>query len=278
TPWELIRHGYLTPAHADMTGDHYEGRSLETDSKGQFVARQVEQVFEGRGRKTSKIVADVVQRSVGRRGVMLFAATAQHAQEIMESLPPGNSRMIGGSINTGKSERAKLIADFKAMRFKYIVSVGILTTGFDAPHVDVIAVLRATESPGLFQQIIGRGLRLFDGKEDCLVLDYAENIERHGLAGDLFDPKIRPSGIKEPLEGEGIRVVCPDCGFDNHFSPRENLAGFDIDRQGYFIAEDGERVTDEEGRGQPAHFGRRCNAMIDASGGKVDRCGYRWEG
>src|SRR5699024_7998984 len=66
--------------------------------------------------------------------------------------------------------------------------------------------------------------------------------------------------------------------FDNHFSPRENLAGFDIDRQGYFIAEDGERVTDEEGRGQPAHFGRRCNAMIDASGGKVDRCGYRWEG
>ena len=53
-----------------------------------------------------------------------------------------------------KAERETLINDFKQQRFKYIVSVGTLTTGFDAPHVDVVAVLRATESASLFQQTL----------------------------------------------------------------------------------------------------------------------------
>ena len=65
----------------------------------------------------------------------------------------------------------------------------MLTTGFDASHVDVIAILRATESVGLMQQIIGRGLRIDAGKKDCLVLDYAENIERHCPDGDVFNPE-----------------------------------------------------------------------------------------
>ena len=93
----------------------------------------------------------------------------------------------------------QLINDFKAQKFKYIVSVGTLTTGFDSPHVDTIAVLRATESASLFQQIIGRGLRLCDGKSDCLVLDYASNIERHELEGDLFTPKITAYRAKESV-------------------------------------------------------------------------------
>ena len=102
---------------------------------------------------------------------MLFAATVRHAEEVMASLPPDLSAMITG--DTPKGERASIIARFKARRIKYLVNVAVLTTGFDAPHVDVIAILRKTESVGLLQQIIGRGLRLHDDKRDCLVLDYA---------------------------------------------------------------------------------------------------------
>ena len=91
---------------------------------------------------------------------MLFAPTVQHAKEILDSLPPDNSRMIGGEVNMAKVEREKLINDFKQQRFKYIVSVGTLTTGFDAPHVDTIAVLRATESASLFSTDNRTGLRL----------------------------------------------------------------------------------------------------------------------
>lgn len=77
-----------------------------------------------------------------------------------------------------------LIEDFKAQRFRYLVNVAVLTTGFDAPHVDLIAILRPTESVSLYQQIVGRGLRLAPGKTDCLILDYAGNPH------DLYAPEV----------------------------------------------------------------------------------------
>ncbi|MFO6484435.1 hypothetical protein ACLBR5_13415 [Escherichia coli] len=67
-----------------------------------------------------------------------------------------------------------LIEDFKAQRFRDPGYVAVLTTGFDAPHVDLIAILRPTESVSLYQQIVGRGLAS-SGKTDCLILDYAGN-------------------------------------------------------------------------------------------------------
>ena len=158
---QLIERGYLTPPHAEI--DHAEGydtAGLELNSRGQFDAKQVEQTFEGKGRLTSFIVADIVAKSHNRNGVLIFAATVQHALEIMESLPPDNSEIITGS--TSKSDRETIISRFKARRFKYLVNVAVLTVGFDAPHVDVVAILRATESVRLLQQIIGRGLRLVD--------------------------------------------------------------------------------------------------------------------
>ena len=58
--------------------------------------------------------------------------------------------------------------------------MGVLTTGFNAPAVDLIAMLRPTKSAGLYVQMVGRGSRLSPGKENCLVLDFAGNIETHG--------------------------------------------------------------------------------------------------
>lgn len=273
---ELIDMGFLTPAHADPDhAESYEAAGLQLNRQGKFEASDLERVFEGRGRLTSQIVADVVAHSHGRRGVMLFAATVQHAKEIMESLPPINSRMLGGDVNMGKSEREQLVNDFKAMKFKYLVSVATLTTGFDAPHVDLIALLRATESPGLLQQIIGRGLRLCDGKEDCLVLDYAENIDRHQLHSDLFKPQIKVKGAKGG--GGTIQAVCPSCGFENEFSARPNPDQFNVSQDGYFLDLSGLPV-EVEGQPMPAHFGRRCNGQVKSlvARGVYERCDQRW--
>lgn len=79
--------------------------------------------------------------------------------------------------------------------------MAVLTTGFDAPHVDLIAILRPTESVSLYQQIVGRGLRLCDGKQDCLILDYAGNPH------DLYTPEVgsrKPHGDSQP-----VQVFCP---------------------------------------------------------------------
>ena len=63
---------------------------------------------------------------------------------------------------------------------KYLVNVNVLTTGFDAPNIDCVALLRPTNSPGLYYQMVGRGFRLCEGKTDCLVLDFGGNVLRHG--------------------------------------------------------------------------------------------------
>lgn len=277
TTRELVMQGFLTIAHADPAhAEGYDASRLALNSRGKFEAAEVEQVFEGRGRLTAQIVADVVEKSAGRMGVMIFAATVDHAKEIMESLPPDNARMIGGDVNMGKKDRAALIADFKAMRFKYIVSVGTLTTGFDAPHVDVIAVLRKTESPGLFQQIIGRGLRLHDQKADCMVLDYAGNVQFHDLQHDLFEPQISVKGKSEGVGGD-FPVVCPECGFENLFLARKNEAGYGVDDEWYFVDEYEERVQNASGGYIPAFYGRRCCGQVRGDRpGIWERCHHRW--
>jgi DNA repair protein RadD len=274
---KLIDMEFLTPAHADPEAihDHYQAANLQLNSRGQFDQKEIERVFEGRGRLTAQIVADIVQHSRGRNGVMIFAATVQHAKEIMESLPPDNSRMLGGDVNMGKVDRERLVDDFKAMRFKYVVSVGTLTTGFDAPHVDVVAIMRATDSPGLLQQIIGRGLRLHPSKSDCLVLDYAENIDRFSLHDDLFRPTIRVKG--SGIKGEGMIVTCPSCGFDNEFSGRLNPDNYDYSPDGYFLDPLGNPVETEHGP-MPSHHGRRCTGQVKSGTdlGVYVRCEHRW--
>lgn len=270
---KLIDQGYLTKPVIGVTGgDSYDTDALEMTGSGKWKQSTVDRAFVGQGRKTAAIVSDVVQKSVERKGVMLFAATVQHAMEIMDSLPPAISRMIGGNINTAKHERKKLVSDFKARKFKYLVSVQTMTTGVDFTHVDAIAILRATESVSLLQQIIGRGLRIDDDKDDCLVLDYAENLERHCPDGDIFNPEIK-AGMASG-EASYIEAECAECGITNTFSARKNPDQFEVDKYGYFVDLAGARIETDSGP-MPAHYGRRCQGLVKRGATHV-QCAHRW--
>lgn len=267
----LIDQGYLTPPRiGDIGSDHYETLHMEVNSRGRFDKADIDRAYHGHGRKTAYIVADVIAKSRDREGVMLFCASIEHAEEAFASLPPKLSAIVTGK--TKSSERHRILTRFKAREIKYLVNVDVLTTGFDAPHVDVIALLRATESVSLMQQIIGRGLRIDDGKDECLVLDYAENLERHCPDGDIFNPDIKAAF--QSGEKEAIAAECPDCGAENEFSARKNDDGFDIDQWGYFVDLAGNRIETEHGP-MPAHFGRRCLGM-KKSGPTYLQCSHRW--
>jgi DNA repair protein RadD len=270
----LLDLGFLTPLRAgEINASKYETDGLKVQSNGQFSAATVKAAFEGWGRRTAAIVADVVAQTQDATGVMLFAATRQHAREIMASLHPDNSALIDGE--TPKGERERIVKNFKAGKFLYLVSVGTLTTGFDAPNVSHIAILRATESVSLLQQIMGRGMRLFDGKTECVVFDYAGNFEKHCPDGDLYAPQVKAAYQSEG--GDPIEAVCESCSRVNMFSARPNDSGFLIDVNGYFADLTGERIVTQNHKGEevpmPAHFGRRCQHSHLRTG---ERCDYYW--
>lgn len=270
---DLIEQGFLTPPVIGQIGaDGYDTSGLALNSRGQFDADAVDRAYHGHGRKTAAIVADVVAQSRDRHGVMFFAATIQHAQEVMASLPPEFSAMVTGE--TPRAQRDSIIRRFKERRIKYLVNVSVLTTGFDAPHVDVIAILRKTESVGLLQQIIGRGLRLSDGKADCLVLDYTTNLDDHCHDGDLFAPVIKAS--KGGEGGGGITACCPSCGYENQFTANPQYLDYKLDAAGYILDLDGQQVMSDFGP-IAGHYGRRCLGLVQAGPrGEWSRCEHRW--
>jgi len=268
---ELIGQGFLTPPVAHKGDEHYDTLAMQLNAQGKFDQGDIDRAYHGHGRKTAKIIEDVVNRSRYRQGVMIFAASIQHAIECLASLPPELSAIVTG--DTPKDERARILTRFKAREIKYLVNVSVLTTGFDAPHVDVVAILRATESLGLFQQIIGRGLRIDDGKEDCLILDYAENIDRHCPDGDLFAPMVK-TGRQKSGDAEPVEAECESCSHINKFSARPNDGGYEVDAFGYFVDYEGDRIETDFGF-LPAHFGRRCENH-SLMGGQFIRCHQRW--
>ena len=263
---DLLADGYLTKPVLGKNALRYETSGLVLDKKGRFDSHAIDEAFIGKGRLTSDIVSDIVRTTQGYSGVMIFAQTIQHAEEVLESLPAHISGIVHSKLKTNK----RTMKFFEQKIIKYIVNVDCLTVGIDWPHVDCIALLRRTESSRLLQQIIGRGLRIEPGKEYCLILDYADNFPVHFPNGDPFDPKIK---AKAPGEPEKIPVLCPDCNHENLFSMRPNDAGYGYHQNGYFKWIDtGDIVLDKESRPVPSHFGRRC-CGLERNG---DRCGYKW--
>lgn len=242
----MIQNKYLTtPVKIDIPVTCYDFSEL-TEKDRMYTAAEVEEILKSQKRLTPFIIKNIIDitQHYHRQGVMIFSSSVRHAEEIMSYLPDDDCRLVLG--DTEMKDRNQIIEDFKNKKFKYLVNVSVLTTGFDAPHVDVIAILRPTESNSLYQQIVGRGLRLSEGKKDCYVLDYT------GMGHDIFSPEIsdkRPGKDTVP-----VQVTCPVCEFENNF-------------WGY-ADDDGEIIE---------HFGRKCKgATQDPATLEITPCGFRF--
>lgn len=240
----MIKNKFLTqPVKVDIPVTCYDFSEL-TDKNRMYTMAEVEELLKNQKRLTPLIVKNIIDitERFERKGVMIFSSTVKHAEEILSHLPGHEARLVVG--DTDISTRDKIIEDFKNRKFKYLVNVSVLTTGFDAPHVDVVAILRPTESNALYQQIVGRGLRLDPGKTDCFILDYT------GMGHDIFTPEI--SDKKPAKESVPVSITCPQCGFENNFW---GLVDFD-----------GEVIE---------HFGRKCRgAKHNSKTLEVTPCGF----
>ena len=276
---EMLNQGYICPMDIGSVRETYDASGLKPNSMGRFDPKDLYSVFVGKGRLTASVVADVVDHAKNRfGGCMIFAATIEHMQEIMQSLPPGNSGYVSGNdaqaCGGAVSGRDAVIKAYRNQKFKFLVSVGTLTTGFDVEHTSIIATLRKTESAALLQQILGRAWRLHPEKERSLWLDYTGQAEDHFPDGDIYSPRIQA----RRRSGEAVPIVacCPQCKTENEFSMRPNPDELKYDKWGYFVDLAGERIETEHGP-MPAHYGRRCFG-VEMVKGKAERCTYRWTG
>lgn len=279
---EMLDEGFITPmVVGEINSEAYDTSGIELLPNGTFNHATVERAFEGHGRRTAGAIADALYQARNRPGgVMYFAATVRHGQEVMASLPVENSAFVSGDDCTlfGKpATRKQVIEAYRARRVRHLTSIGTLTTGFDVEHTETIVLLRFTESASLLTQILGRAWRLCEGKADCLLLDYAGNVAKHfGDTADIYNPVIRAKGKAGP--GTPIEAECPDCGYLNEFTLHPDYADFQRDKHGYCLDVFGAPLMSEYGP-VAAHYGRRCFGMVRAGKrGEYERCGYRWSG
>lgn len=179
--------------------------NIEHSSTGEFKEESATREFAG---ITVEAVADMVSRLRERKSILVFACGLDHARLVVDSLRAAGEvsvDMVSGE--TPRAEREALVDRVRNESLRWVVNVGVFTKGFDARCVDAIVLLRATESPALYVQCVGRGLRIHPGKTDCLVLDYGQNIIRHGPINCVT---IRKKG-KGSDEKRVLAKHCPSC-------------------------------------------------------------------
>ena len=206
---KLIEDGFLCPlvSKDPVHTMHLEGVGTRG---GEYIQSQLD---------TQAAQSDVVRAAalellgwtMERKSVLLFSPGRKHARMLMDHLasqvPMEQVAYIDGLTPPG--ERASTLEAFKAGHKKYLINIDVLTTGFDAPNVDCVGLFRPTLSPGLLYQMVGRGFRLHPSKQNCLVLDFAGNISRHGPIDQLKAPDRKRRGDGTP--GEAPTKSCPQC-------------------------------------------------------------------
>ena len=214
---ELIEQGFLCPitnkaADAEVNTDKVGLRG------GEFVESELQAAFDDVD-KVMIAVQEIIDKTKDRHSVLIFSTGVHHAEQIQKILADATCERVG--VVTGETldiERATMLADFKAQRLRWLVNCDVLTTGFNAKCVDAIAILRATMSPGLFCQMVGRGLRLHDSKTNCLLLDFGGNIARHGSIDDKnfgrCEGQTSTGKRAQVAATNGRGKTCPACGLD----------------------------------------------------------------
>ena len=200
----LQTQGYLCKLTSKGTATKLDVDGLKVLA-GDFSEKEMSRKFD-KLQITNKAVDEIILKGADRKKWLIFAIDIDHAEHITEVLlRKGISANLVHSKMIG--DRKNVLDGYKQGKYRAIVNVNVLTTGFDDPSIDLIALLRPTQSPVIHIQTIGRGLRIADGKSDCLILDFAGNVARLGPINDV--------SIKEKGKGakgtEPIMKECPQC-------------------------------------------------------------------
>ena len=229
----FLDQGYLVPLHPKRVVAELDISEVRIHG-GEYKQNDL-QVAVDKDEITYAACQEMLEYGHDRNCWLIFASGIEHTIHVAAMLDSFGISATFVHSKMPDAERDKNLADFKAGKYRAIVNNGILTTGFDHPAIDLIGMLRPTQSPSLWVQMLGRGTRPdyasgFDlesqegrllaiansGKRNCLVMDFAGNTKRLGPINDPVLPKRKGKGGG----GTAPVKVCPVCETYNHASVR----------------------------------------------------------
>jgi superfamily II DNA or RNA helicase len=201
---DAIKEGYLCPIKAQLIPLNLDISNVGISS-GDFAAGEVGCALEP---YLMQIAKEMLRYCKDRKTVVFLPliATSQKFCQILNDVG-----LKAAEVNGNSDDRAEVIQDFENGKYDVLCNSMLLTEGWDCPSVDCIVVLRPTKVRSLYQQMVGRGMRLAAGKKNLLLLDFLWMTQRHDLC--------KPSSLISKDEGIAKKI-------DNQM--QENEDGIDL--------------------------------------------------
>lgn len=209
----LINEGYLCQVISKGGVSKIELQDIGTVA-GEYNQKELECAANNTA-LTRKAVDEMVKYGEDRKSWIVFCTGIDHADAVCKEITSRGVSCRVVSSEVDPDERTQILREFKSGLIRCLVNINVLTEGFNAPEIDMVVLLMATKSPAKFCQACGRGMRICEGKEDCLILDFGGNTSRLGTIDAIIPPAGRRAG-----NGSGQAPVreCPNCHTYNHIS------------------------------------------------------------
>ena len=207
---DLININWLTPVKV-MVEDVPSGLDEVGLTGGDYNEGQLGEFMSDDARVNN--VYNMWEKYARKRKTMIFAVNIAHAEIIYQDFMAHGVKVGISHSKLDESDEDVTLLAFKHGDIDVLINVTKLTAGYDEPSVDCLILARPTKSKRLYLQIIGRGLRKFKKKKDCLILDLAGNINENGYPTMRHDyNRVRvPRNSDDPLVFNDI--VCPHCDY-----------------------------------------------------------------
>ena len=220
---DLVEQGYLCRLVSKATQTQLDVAGVPMKN-GDFVQSKL-QIAVDLPEITKACVKEIVHWGKSRKTWLVFGSGVEHCKHIRDEIRSHgiSAECIFG--DTPKIERDQIVKDHKSGALKAMVCRFVGTTGYNCKSIDLIADMAPTQSPSLHVQKLGRGTRLSPGKSDCLVLDFARNVQEHGAIDQVRPHQPKPRDPDQETEapvktcpecGSFVRIQdmeCPDCGY-----------------------------------------------------------------
>ena len=219
---ELIERGYLSRPRYYGYGGLVDIIKLDTSKTGDFKDSQMENEFI-KSEVPQAVTEKILELCDGRTGI-IFNAGVEQSQLQTQLLNDAGITTVHLDASTPFKERQLYFDKLSSGEIRCISSIGCLTEGFDVPSISFVVLSRATKSRALYVQMSGRGLRTYQNKSDCLILDFGGNVKRLGMLNKKVlitlepTPKNEDDSMLKECDNCHSMVsifarICPECGY-----------------------------------------------------------------